>query len=662
MRTRRDRAEGTSTDSPWGDFAARRLSRRSLLRASGRAGVGAAGLALVGCGGDDDPAAVDVPPITPTESGPDAAPLPVDVAPVGQPPTSPTATDERERVEDGMETGPPPQRGGVLRTASPLQSHDLFDPHRSNSLPTASWMAHFMSRLVRWRNQEQSDLEGDLADLPEMPDEETYIFRIRESARFWDRISGRGEAGRAVTAEDIRFNVRRQVEAVDGQGEPDSRFVSADKYRRTASVEVVADRTLVLKTDGPSASYLGGVHAGPFSWITSPEAVEAFGDRWRSEPNAVELVAGSGFMVPATFDPATALVLQRNDGFGRTSGGRPLPYLDGREFRNLSTVNAVQTAYLERRIDEAEFPLRRSDIDALRETYPDHDVSERPFGFTVDAWFNFNANWPGEDGNGNPWVDRRVAFAFHLAIDRARLADLIYSGDAQLSANALTPWFTGPWAPAEDELAGWPGFRSDRDADIAEARALLDAAAMDDETSFVFFVPENWEQANPGVRDVMRMMYEQTTQRAVRLRVEPSGVIARRLAEGTLPGKAPSWTTPPEGVDPTLAFAESLLPNAARNFLHYDYPPVTDLVERMQVTLDVGERQELAQRVTRILLGIDAAHGVNGFGAAVGVMNGIQRTIRRPYVHVDADTMQFGAADHNHERSWIDIDHPDYAG
>ena len=471
-----------------------------------------------------------------------------------------------------------------------------------------------MSRLVRWRNQEQAELEGDLADLPEMPDDETYIFRIRENARFWDRISGRGEAGRPVTAEDIRFNVQRQVEAVSGRGTPDSRFISADRYRRTASIEVVAERTLVMKTLGPSGAYLGGVHAGPFSWITSPEAVEAFDDRWVDEPNAIELVAGSGFMAPTAFDPNSTLMLQRNEGYGRTAGGRPLPYLDGREFRNLSTVSAVQTAYLERTIDEADFPLRRSDIEALQETYPEHEVSDRPFGFTVDAWFNFNPNWTGENGNGNPWLDRRVAFAFHLAIDRARLADLIYLGDAKLSANALTPWFAGPWAPAEDELASWPGFRADRDADVAEARALLDAAAMDDETAFVFLVPENWEQANRGVRDVMRMMYEEVTQRAVSVRVEPSSVIARRLAEGTLPGKAPSWSAPPEGLDPTVAFAESLLPNAARNFLHYDYAPVTELVEP-----HAGDARRrwtgriLAQQVTRILLGVDAEHSVNGF-------------------------------------------------
>ena len=38
----------------WQRMRRSRMSRRALLRASGRAGVGAAGLALVGCGDDDD--------------------------------------------------------------------------------------------------------------------------------------------------------------------------------------------------------------------------------------------------------------------------------------------------------------------------------------------------------------------------------------------------------------------------------------------------------------------------------------------------------------------------------------------------------------------------------------------------------------------------------
>ena len=43
----------------WTSLRQRKISRRTMLGASAKAGVGAAGLALVGCGDDDEPAAVD---------------------------------------------------------------------------------------------------------------------------------------------------------------------------------------------------------------------------------------------------------------------------------------------------------------------------------------------------------------------------------------------------------------------------------------------------------------------------------------------------------------------------------------------------------------------------------------------------------------------------
>jgi hypothetical protein len=74
------------SDELWNQFTERRLSRRMMLNWSARFGVGAAGLALVGCGGDDDddeaPAAAAAqaepaaPPAPDAEPEPDAAPEP----------------------------------------------------------------------------------------------------------------------------------------------------------------------------------------------------------------------------------------------------------------------------------------------------------------------------------------------------------------------------------------------------------------------------------------------------------------------------------------------------------------------------------------------------------------------------------------------------------
>ena len=41
-------------ERPWGPLVQQRISRRAVLKGAGKASVGAAGLALVGCGGDND--------------------------------------------------------------------------------------------------------------------------------------------------------------------------------------------------------------------------------------------------------------------------------------------------------------------------------------------------------------------------------------------------------------------------------------------------------------------------------------------------------------------------------------------------------------------------------------------------------------------------------
>ena len=65
-------------EQPWSRLAARRVSRRRMLSLSARTGVGAAGIALVGCGDDDDDddgaaAAATPAPAAPAQAAPEAA-------------------------------------------------------------------------------------------------------------------------------------------------------------------------------------------------------------------------------------------------------------------------------------------------------------------------------------------------------------------------------------------------------------------------------------------------------------------------------------------------------------------------------------------------------------------------------------------------------------
>jgi len=167
------------------------------------------------------------------------------------------------------------------------------------------------------------------------------------------------------------------------------------------------------------------------------------------------------------------------------------------------------------------------------------------FGFTIQARFNFNAEWPGEDGNGNPWVDRRVTMAFHMAVDRFLQGDTVYLGDYKQSALPATPWFNTAWAIPDEELLTFPGYRPDREQEITELRLLLDAAGIEPGKDFFLISPDVWEQSYPGIVELTKAMYESATEMTMNIDLQPYTVILQRLEEGTEPGDIPSWTNPP---------------------------------------------------------------------------------------------------------------------
>ncbi len=651
----------------WQRMRRNRMSRRALLRASGLAGVGAAGLALVGCGDDDDDGQ------RAAQSQPQQQPQPA-IQQQGQLDQQQDGADQQAGRVEQQETGDDADqddqqvmqagagsvvRGGELRFSTPAATHDYFDPHRGVFGPTQFWMGFYMNYLIRYRNKEQGITEPDIASLPEVPDEETYIFRIDQGARFWDQYPTEG--GRLVTADDIRVNFQRQIDAVDATGAEDGTFLGASSYRKTSSMDVPDDTTFVAKTDGPDATWLG-VPLRPFGWITSPEAIAEFGDRWRDEPNNVELSSGTGMFIPQSFDFDIGINMIRNDNYWKMGvDGQPLPYYDRVVQSSLDEATAIETAYRTKDIFIGGFPLSTVQAEAILNDFPDHGSGQIAFGFTIiTGGANYNPDWPGEDGEGNPWLDRRFAQALHIAVDPYLMIDTVYLGSGKPSGTGETPWYNTYWAIPEDELLQTPGYRPDRDADIAEARALLDASGYDLGRGLTLIAPDLWEATYPGILETEVGMYRTALDLDVRFDVQPYSVILQRWVEGTYPGQGPQWTNPPADLDPTTSFNNNYVPGGSANNLSYDYPRTTELAQEMQTTLDAERRQEMAHEVQRILLGTHPDHGLDGLANSPGVMNGISPAVWWPFIHREPDTLQFAHASHRHDDSWVDTTHPEY--
>ena len=659
----------------WQRMRRSRMSRRALLRASGRAGVGAAGLALVGCGDDDDddaqPAAAttaqqqqqqqDAPAQQTAMQQQQQQDMAEQQAQQAEQQDAPAADQQdQQQPQTVAQAGSLRTYGGTLRFSTPAATHDFFDPHRGVFGPTQYWMGFYMNYMIRWANKEGGIMEADITSLPETPDGETYIFNVDQGARFWNQYPTEG--GRDVTASDIVVNFDRQIAALDADGNPDARFRGQDAFRKTSSYEATDEQTFIAKTDGPDATYLGGTILRPFSWITSPEAIQEFGSRWRDETANVELSSGSGPFIPQSYDPDIGIFLNRNDNYWKNGpDGQQLPYPDAVEFVNLTDATAVDAAYRAKGIDIGGFPLSSVQVEELTGDFPDHETAEGAFGFTiVTVMGTYEPGWEGSDGLGNPYLDRRFAYAMHVAVDRDLLIDAVYLGAAKPSATHFCPWFSTYWTIPAEELRTVPGFRIDRDADIQLCRELIAASGFDTSRTVTIYIPDLWEQTYPGISETTRNMYREATGVNIELDIQPYTVMQDRYDNKTFPGRAPTWTNPPADLDPTAQFTLSLKVGGASNLTQYNYQPVEDIVDEMTTTLDNEQRRDMALKVQRIGLGVDDDHGLEGIFGWFGVMNGVAPQIWWPYVNRDDNTWQFAHDSHNHDDSWLDTTHPDF--
>lgn len=618
-----------SESSPWRRLSRARLSRRSFLRAAGAVGLGAAGFALAGCGDDDD----EQPPAeTPEQAAEQAAE---------------EAASEEAPLEAPGETAaepaapPTPTAGGIARfpTQNDADNHDRWDPHRSRFSQTQLWHSLMYNRLIRWDSISAGTLQPDLCDLPEMPDEITYIFTVRPEAKFWDLPPTNG---RAFTAEDIRFNIQRQIEGLDTDGNPDPLFFRQPDYIRTAAMEITDDRTIVLSTDGPDSTYLASVHAGPWAWMTSPEAVEEFGSGWRDDPANIQLNSGTGPYVPVSFLGAQNVVLKRSTNWWKPQSAYP----DGWIFQHATAADAQQL-YRDRQLDLVAAPLGKLAVETLRSEFAAHAQFDLPVQTPIQLGFVFT-NSPD-----NPLRDPRLARALSLAVDRFELIDRLYLGDGRLSGPV--PWFFSDWAIPEEDLLALPGYRPDKEQDLADIQQLVDAAGGAATIAEIrLALPDLFQGFFPGIAETIKAMMERNSGLTFKIESPSYADLFQQVRNGSIPaffGLGPVPLSQMEA-DPTSFWLRTAYTDAPENWGLYSNPDVDALLDQMRVTFDQPQRRDLARRVQLLLL--------NDPFWLQNVTNGIQIGVNWPFLHLDPRLFEFAWTGHHLDQAWVDTTHPDY--
>jgi peptide/nickel transport system substrate-binding protein len=366
-------------------------------------------------------------------------------------------------------------RGGVLRTYNvDSMQCDSLDPHLTQMGPVANMHSAVFSKLLRYDDERNGTIAPDLAAaMPEQPDQTTYIIRLRDGVTFHDTPKYRAAyptaAGRALTADDVKYSIERQLNRNSPRAQL---FFRRGNWDVIDKIEARDAHTVVITTKSPVAPFLNFL-AGRHAFVVPADVA----DRTDQLTTDTAMI-GSGPFVLDSFDQGVAVRLRRNPSwFARDDSPRGIgagrPFLDGYD-AFFSQVDPFQRAAFQRRLVDATAFADPATLAAERKTnLADIALDETGAGGFLASRFLLDRK---------PFNDDRVRRAIHLAIDRTALIDVLYPPmDGRPSAQ-----LTGPvapimerWAITADELGRRPGYRADpngRAEDIRAAKQLWTSA------------------------------------------------------------------------------------------------------------------------------------------------------------------------------------------
>ena len=577
----------------------RPVTRRRFLRGSALAGGGVAAAAIVGCGDDDDDAITPVPAATGTA--------------VSTPAATPEATATAEP------TAPPSgiKRGGALRIGGSVGGDSVFDPAITNHTTTYSLgMGLVYNRLLSYDGDVR--VNAELAEaLPEQPDDQTYVFKLRPDVNWHDLPPANG---RQFTAEDAAFGLNRF-------NEDNAEFIQG-QLDRISNIEVIDDLTFRVTTSEPFAPMIRFLADDPILMVNR-EQREAVGD---AGMKLYENMVGTGPWIRNTFDPGVSARLNRNPNyFEMGEDGQRLPYLDNIEHLAFSP-EAQEGAFIAGEFDHFDnigaggfFVTVQSlqgqlgDQVAFRKRL--HSAIEETHMHTQKA----------------PFDDARVRKAVHLAINR-QIALNPFGPESGIYMGPVPQMFQ-PFAFSEQELLGMPGWREDKEQDIADAVALMNAAGVGvgaDET-ITIGTPIQCDCHAVGIKEDVSVL-------GLNLELEPLTSPGEYFGERSKGNFIMNIGLEVGGTDADTYLYHRFHTGAPFNRTGFSDPDVDRLLEKQRATLDTEARADAVREASLAII----EHSPQAFTASL-----VFYPIFRSYVMGHPERIPFGLT-HNLARLWMD--------
>lgn len=490
-----------SERSYWQRMSRKRMSRRGILRASARAGVGAAGLALVGCGDDDDDSAVTQVQQQAQQDAQQQAMQQQQQQAMQQEQAEQQAAQQQAQEQTAQEQAEQQaaqqqamvsekKYGGSIIEQS-ANVYETYDAQRTVASPVLQVLANVQSKLLRFENPNTGVLTGDLAEAWETPDATTVMLHLRPGVTWHNYGPGANHPaaapGRALTAEDIVWNIDRQRTKLLTNGEEAANFGRSSYWNAIDTIDV-DEASVRLNLQEGDATFVQGL-ANEFNLINQPELVGSTEDQYTEVDSGK--VIGTGPFILTRWDPGEGISAVQNPDYFLLPNK---PYLDARVWvQTFQDPNAYRIAFEQKQVDYMSDPDPNT-ILAIHDSLVDETY------LTFQGVANTVAIFT--PSNKAPWNDLRLTRAIDLAINRRQLIQQLHNGLGKVSGPVT--WMQEAWAIPQEDLETYPGYRIDKEQDIVEARALWDAAGGSDLGQIDWVTSELWASraawsATPGI-------------------------------------------------------------------------------------------------------------------------------------------------------------------
>lgn len=539
---------------------------------------------------------------------------------------------------------PEVQRGGVLRGVGP-QVYDSVDPHRAFGDPTSWLLNQVQSKLLRYKNPDTGEIEPDLAQSYEAPDAATYTFKLRQGVKWHNKAPANG---REFVAEDVKWHVERQVgnKLKDGSDAP-MRFSAF--WKTVTKLETPDKYTVTMTLASPNGSFLDRLCAY-FSTIPNRETTEKFeaDHRTLNEDAAI----GTGPYILTEWRAGKDVKMRRNPDYFRQ--GEPIT--DGQIWTILfEDPNAQRAAFEQKQLDSWGAPepaVTKSVLDANRGA-----MYEVLNGVANTIFMHLNMN--------QEFKDVRLVKAMHIAFDRRQYIQTFGQGLGQVSGPVT--WLQEAFAIPTEELVKLPGYRTDREADKREARALWQAGGGPALGEIDLKVPATWLARWPDTLQILpRMMNDALGVTQFKsTRTDYNEEIIPNLANGKFPNWV-AWTSQVNSPDPRADLYNNFHSKGSTNFQKVNNPLLDKLIEEAVATLDMRQAVAKVREIQNIIL-------ENGQYGNVVLFNFIARNaywnyfksaaVKEPPAPGKAAAAYNIYAGHlTGSRSWLDTKDPSFQG